>query len=96
MQQFELLSAESAVKRVSYEIKNAQLIDEQDDQSRAVESIHALINSVQQGDRELREQATTPYEYSRLDEFYDMVATTDSESKLTVERVLESQKKDPF
>ena len=61
-----------------------------------MESIHALINSVQRGDRELREQATTPYEYSRLDEFYDMVATTDSESKLTVERVLESQKKDPF
>ena len=96
MQQFELLSAEAAEGRIKYQIKGAQLIDEEDDNGQPVASIQKLLDCIEAGDRSIREGNADPYEYSKLDEFYDMIATSDAMEKLSLERILESQKKDEF
>ena len=96
MQQFELLSAEAARDRIKYEVKETQLIDEEDDEGRPMSNIQELLACIDAGERNIREGNAEPYEYSKLDEFYDMIATSDAKEKLPVERILESQQKDEF
>lgn len=96
MQQFELLSAEAAKDRIKYEVKEAQLVDEADDEGRPMSNIQELLVCIDAGERNIREGSAEPYEHSKLDEFYDMIATSDAKEKLSVERILESQQKDEF
>ena len=98
MQQFELqlLKGEMAEKRIAHEVKGATLVEEMDDEGKEINSIQQLMDAVEAGERTLREQITEPYEYSKMDEFYDLIATTDAKQKLTVERLIASQSEDPF
>ena len=67
------------------------MINEEDDEGQPISNIQELLVCIDAGERNIREGSAEPYEYSKLDEFYDMIATSDAKEKLSVERILESQ-----
>jgi ribonuclease HI len=81
MQQFDMLSARMAEMRIEHEVQGAVLMDELDDQGKEIQTVKELMKAVEEGNRVLREQPTEQYDDSKLDEFYDMVATTDAEER---------------
>jgi hypothetical protein len=95
-QQSQLYDASVQLERLKRQVAGARLMEEADDEGRMVLTVQGMVEAIASSKRKLREQDSEVYdEYSRIDEFYDMVATS-AEEDLSLATILNSQEQDPF